>query len=190
MADNKGGASPTVERVNFAYLLLPVTAVECALLCLQKVHWPAQHPSIFLFIFLIDWWMEMICDFCSDESVATEPETRRRFASAAKCLVDTNRARSVTTQHDLISPSSALISVLWCRFAAASSVRYRDGIFFFLDKNVSLYLAIISLCASAKLSAMTAKEKKKNTSKLSTLSSDSFLIHLKFGVYLTQVGGG
>lgn len=63
------------------------------------------------------------------------------------------------------------------------------GFFFFLDKNVSLYLAIISLCASAKFSAMTVKEKKKNTSKLSTLSSDSFLIHLKFGVYLTQVGG-
>lgn len=54
MAANKS-ASPTVERVNFNYLLLRVTAVECALLCLQQVRRPVQHPSIFLFIFLIDW---------------------------------------------------------------------------------------------------------------------------------------
>lgn len=51
MADSKSGASPTVERVNFTYLLLPVTAVECALLCLQKVHRPVQHPSIFFIYF-------------------------------------------------------------------------------------------------------------------------------------------
>lgn len=60
------------------------------------------------------------------------------------------------------------------------------GFLFFLLENVSLYLAIISLDGSARLSAMTGgkKEKKNHPQTL------HFLIYLKFEVCHTQVGRG